>query len=209
MDFTFPYSTCEKITKNGTQPVSASINIVSIIVLLYFFFSSRSSANRWVFFFFILFEAIHTYSHLRHVPGNLQLYMIHLTGYCILFATWRSLWKHTDQCMSTWQMVLWTLLLVVDASLFLSGAPFLWFLTTTVILFSLLILFYFPFFSRSTRIVIPWILVVAVMVVLMDFVESRCCEKWMQKKILPYHVVVEFLGLVVFVLLGIFFKRLE
>ena len=208
MDFTFPYSTCEKITKNGTQPVSASINIASIFVLLYFFFSSRSTTNRWVLFFFILFETIHTYSHLRHVPGNVQLYMIHLTGYCILFAVMKTLWIHTGRCMSTQQLLLWSSLLVVDAYLFFSGAPFLWFLTTSVILFSMLIIFYYPFLPPKARAVIPWILIVVVMVVLMDFAESRYCEKWMQKQILPYHAMVEFLGWIVFVLLGIFLQRL-
>jgi len=209
MDFRFPYSTCEKVDEYGVQPVSAAINGVSMIVLLYFFLVTKSPSIRRVLFLFLLFEAVHTFSHLRHIPGNVQLCMIHVLGYCILFSMLWMFWKKTGHCLPAWQMMVWSALLLVDASLFLGGAPFLAFLTTSATLFTLLFVFYAFSLPPTARALLPWMVLVIAATVLADLAEGQYCQQWMAKKVLPYHALVEMLGLLVFVLLGLFLQRLD
>ena len=84
--YTFPFSTCETPTTSlglVAQPFSAAVNLVSVAIILFFLAASRSYTTRTFFLILLLFESWHTYSHITHVPGHVQVDVIHVLSYLL------------------------------------------------------------------------------------------------------------------------------
>ena len=80
--FNFPFSTCEKCVANANnksnmQPWSTLINGISTIILIIAMFVGKSIPVKVALGSFALFEAWHTFSHLKHV-GTHQANVVHV-----------------------------------------------------------------------------------------------------------------------------------
>jgi hypothetical protein len=89
-DYTFPFSTCEELKKGIAQPWSVAVNVVSIFVIVYFLFQVKQWYAFLLIFSLLIFECVHTFSHVIHLPNYIQLNIIHTLAYfvnfCYLFA---------------------------------------------------------------------------------------------------------------------------
>ena len=78
-EYTFPFTTCEKVNKMGmAQPYSALVNILNCIIILYFLTKTNNRKSFMLILLFLLFEAFHAFSHSIHIPGNIQINIIHI-----------------------------------------------------------------------------------------------------------------------------------
>jgi hypothetical protein len=86
--FEFPFTTCENNT-NGivAQPFSTFVNVISTLILLGFFIAAETMSVKVLLGSFVLFEAWHSFSHIKHIPGNIQTDVVHVLGYAIAFST--------------------------------------------------------------------------------------------------------------------------
>lgn len=90
--YTFPFSTCEKVSDGMVaQPVSTTINLVTCVVLFVVLLSpgrGRGSVETYLFILsLILFELWHAFSHTRHILGMTHTYVIHGLTYLIAAST--------------------------------------------------------------------------------------------------------------------------
>lgn len=84
-DYAFPFHTCERVQKGSwcAQPWSALANAVCLAGLLLAVAMARTAAVTTLLLSFCAFEAMHLFSHVRHVEGQVQANVVHALGYCM------------------------------------------------------------------------------------------------------------------------------
>ena len=116
MDFTFPYSTCEKPQKDNMiqQPYSTIINLMTVFMLAYFMYISKSGYIKILFFTYILFELWHTMSHMVFIGGNIHQIGSHILAYIIAFATLFVYLLLTKTVPSVSYLILLLIIVIID-----------------------------------------------------------------------------------------------
>jgi len=209
--FTFPFSTCEPPQKEGwlAQPYSVMFNLLGCIALVYF----MSKTKRWttfvLLFSLLLFELFHTFSHAAHMQGYINARSIHIIGYITLATIILVLSKHLKMVsFSPWFVILLSILFLTDfyALLYL---PFLYFFSTFVTMFLLILVFFYPFLSTKQQRDIFIIIGVSFLAVIAIFNEKFNCQRLLQwAPGFPFHIFVESFGALGLFLLGKFFYPL-
>ena len=87
-EYTFPFSTCEKTTEDGTfaQPYSAIANIITCLIIFYFLLNTENAYAFLLLLSILVFEAFHSFSHMIHIPGAVQINITHALAYCMNIA---------------------------------------------------------------------------------------------------------------------------
>jgi len=207
MEYTFPFSTCEQTSAVIAQPVSVALNILSIGILLFFLSQSQNLEASILIGLFLLFELVHTWSHIRHVPGNVQVMVIHLLAYALIVGYIQMFYCRFGIVRPALAVLVGGLL-VLDVIFFLSRRSVIYYFTTMSLAFFLIFFMYYPMLPRALQSLVVQILVAIVIVIGLILNERYNCRRMMRLKILPYHALVEFVGVFLFYFLSRFVIRL-
>jgi len=209
-DYLFPFKTCEaRVDGPVAQPYSFVVNLVSTIVLLGFVCKASNNYVKIMLLTYAIFEAWHTYSHMKHLSGEYQKDVVHVLGYLLSITTLLAIYSLSKKKLSSMPILTMILLLCVvmfDIYAVIEMKGIYSLLSGLMILVVVIIthLHLFPSsFKRLTKWLFPGIILLGILLVN----ESYQCEKMMSFKQLPYHVLVEVVGLALFVMLGYGFLR--
>ena len=197
--YQFPFHTCEKPNKDGiAQPYSALVNVVTCTVILYFLVKTKTTHAFLFLLAILLFEAFHTFSHIVHIPGTIQVSIAHTLAYVSNFAFLRYGYQVSRRLPSRWFASWYTAWVLMDIYAFRYMTIVVYILTQTILFLSTMA-YYYKDFPRVLRENIPWIFGFSAVTVVLVFNESKHCNimlAWYPH--FPYHMFIELSGLVLF-----------
>ena len=201
--YTFPFDTCEKPHKSGVaQPYSAAINAVNCLVILYFLIKAKSSHAFMFLLSIFLFEAMHTFSHIVHIPGKIQLSIVHILAYCANFALLWYAYKTSHRIPNGWFDVWYAALVGFDIYAFMNLSIIIYLLTQSAMFISTLT-YYYHDFPKALREKMPWILLFIGITIAFIVNESYHCKTMATAyPNFPFHIFIELNGLVLFYLVS-------
>ena len=207
-DIYFPFNTCEEPNKNKwiAQPVSAFINMLTSLILIYFFFKAKTIIIRLLILAFILFELFHTYSHITHINGTIQSNIIHSLWYFLSFMLLIASIKITKQYPNIYTIIILLLIIIIDINLFLLSNKF-YMIITGLSLPLVIAISYYKLFPKNIKIAIPYLIGLLIIVGIFLINEKINCENMMKYAKLPYHAIIEILGMILFTLLAYIFLQ--
>jgi len=208
-EYTFPFSTCEKPNKKGiAQPWSAAVNVLSIFIIFYFLLQVK----KWYPFLLILsllvFECVHTFSHIIHLSNYIQVNSIHILTYVINFCCLQAFYNYTHKAPSPIFLMCLVILLSFDiyAFLFLS---FIFYFSSSIFLFFSILIYYYSYLPKEKQNYIFTILGLGTIILLFFYNEKMNCEKMLFfMPNFPFHALLELTGTFIFYLICKFFSSL-
>lgn len=105
----------------------------------------------WHCLILFLFEMVHTFSHAVHLQESplLQMRLIHMVVYVFLGVLYVLFYRQhrAPPIVNVSLAIVW----MIDMVLFLKGVPFIWYFSTSMLLFILLVAGAWPFFTPLLR----------------------------------------------------------
>ena len=209
-DIYFPFKTCEEPNKNQliAQPVSAFINFITYIILIYFFLKAKTIIIRLLILAFIAFEIFHTYSHITHVDGAIQSNIIHGIWYFLSFMILIASIKITKKYPNIYTILILLLIIIIDINLFFLPNK-LYMIFTGFAIPLVIIISYYKLYPNYIKKAIPYLISLLIIVGIVLINEKFNCENMMKIAKLPYHAIIEILGMILFTLLSYVFVQSE
>jgi len=213
-DYTFPFDTCERVSLKGSiaQPFSFTVNVLSCIVLfIYTRILPVASPFQYVLYSLLLFESWHCLSHAHHVSflhHRFPTIIVHFLSYLIMISLFYAFMTKTKK----WPSFSWWIpfLLVCIFDLYaVSHLSFLWYFCSSLLLFLWIFVAYHDFVwatKRRRRLII--MLFLSILLLSFFFIlEVYFCSFFIVK--IPFHALIEFIGLIIFLILGQLFLVLS
>ena len=198
-EYTFPFDTCEKVNKNGiAQPYSLLFNLINCIIILYFLLKTKNDYAFMLLFLILCFEVFHSFSHIVHIKGSVQLNTIHLLTYLINIAFFYLFYSYTKRFPNKVFIVYLIVLVCLDIySVF--NLPIIYYLSTQSIIFISLLLYYFKLLPKFIQNSIYQIIFLVAIIILLVLNETYSCKKMLEfYPHFPYHIFIEIAGIVFF-----------
>ena len=204
--YTFPFHTCEKPKKGIAQPYSAVLNAINCIMIAYFLLQTKSLFSTFLLFSIFCFELFHTFSHIIHIPGKIQTMISHFLSYAINFA-FLFFFIHLTNKVPSFAFLFYLLLLTLFDIYSLFYLSIVFYLISQAILMISLLTYYFPLLSNSIQKNIYKIISLTSMAILLFLNETYNCKKMLDFYPLPYHSLIEIVGVLLFyVICSTFYK---
>jgi hypothetical protein len=206
----FPFNTCETPNKDGlvAQPISATINIITCIILIYFAWQARTITVKILLLSFIAFQAFHAFSHIRHIEGYVQSNVIHAIWYFVAFMVLFTSMQMSKKSPPIFTILLLIFIIIIDLYLFFYTSKVYMVFTAFTLPIVIVLSYYntYPAFMKNT---IPYLIVLLIIVSALLLNEKYNCDAMIAYANLPYHAIIETLGLILFTSLAYLFVRWE
>ena len=198
-EYTFPFNTCEKVNKNGiAQPYSLFFNLINCIIILYFLLQTKNNYTFMLLFLILCFELFHSFSHIVHIKGSIQLNIIHLLTYLINFAFFYLFYSYTKKFPNKF-FILYLIVLVCLDIYSLFNLTIIYYLSTQSIIFISLLLYYYRLLPKIIQNSIYKLILLVGFVILLVLNETYNCERMLEfYPHFPYHIFIEITGIVFF-----------
>ena len=207
--YTFPFNTCEKTQKHGiAQPYSSYVNLLNCAIIFYFLVQTKKFYTFFLLFSILCFEAFHTLSHMLHIQGMIQTYMVHALTYVINAAFFYAFYSYTRVFPNNVFLFYLVMLVCFDLYALFHLSLGFYIMSQALILISLLV-YYFPMLPAAIQSGIYRIVFVVICTTLLIFNESYNCKTMMRVyPHFPYHVIIEAFGVLLFYLVSSRFYNL-
>ena len=198
-EYTFPFNTCEKVNKNGiAQPYSLFFNLINCIIILYFLLQTKNNYTFMLLFSILCFEVFHSFSHIVHIKGSIQLNIIHLLTYLINFAFFYLFYSYTKKFPNK-IFILYLIVLVCLDIYSVFNLTIIYYLSTQSIIFISLLLYYYRLLPKFIQNSIYQLILLVGFVILLVLNETYNCERMLEfYPHFPYHIFIEITGIVFF-----------
>ena len=205
-NYTFPFSTCEKTNKIGvSQPYSAFFNILNCLMIIYFLQKTKNTHTFILILALLCFELFHVFSHITHIPGTIQVNIIHLLSYSINIALLYFFYNYTNKIPSSWFIILYLLLILFDIYVF-CNMNVVYYIFTQALLFLSVLFYYYKLLTMNIKENINTIFILVVIIIMLFINEKNNCEKMMSyNPNFPYHILIEITGIILFYIICITF----
>jgi len=206
----FPFNTCEEPNKKSyiAQPISAFINMITCLILIYFFLQAKTSIIRLLILSFILFEIFHTFSHITHIDGTIQSNIIHGIWYFLSFMVLIASIKITKQYPNIYTILILLTIIIIDINLFFQANK-LYMVFTALTLPVVIVISYYNLYPICIKKAIPYLISLLIILGLVLINEKINCLNMMKYAKLPYHAIIEIIGMILFTLLSYIFLQTE
>jgi hypothetical protein len=187
MEYNFPFTTCEKPQLGSivAQPVSAAINLVTCVCLVAILvFLAKTPFDVLLIISLILFELWHAFSHIRHIPGNIQASVIHGLVYLISALTLLVIYNVTGTVAIGFVIIA----IIIDIIILFCIQNRKIAVISGVFVFAAVLIANIHVFPPLYIRVLFGLLCIGIIVFLL---EHHYCEKAMNVVTLPYHAFVE------------------
>ncbi len=201
--YKFPYNTCEPRRENSLiiQPVSFGLNMITALflgVMALHSLTLKAPLIAITILSYSLFEFFHAYSHMRHIDGNIQMTVVHILTY--LMALTSLLVIIHAYGLIPWRLFIITFVIMLDLYLVTTRHDTLtMFITGISVLASVFATHIDLLPTEVCRIFVTVLLPGALILIALFVNESRNCEVMMSWAKLPYHAIIELVGLVLFI----------
>lgn len=197
MNYTFPFDTCEIPYKNGiSQPYSVLINLLSCLVIFNYLTKCQSNHSFFLLLSFFIFELFHTFSHSIHIPGKIQIIVIHLLAYIVNLFLLNFFYKRNNFYPNKYFLLILTFLFCLDITGLILNKFFIFF-STQVAIFLLILFYYKNDFEQISINKLKNIAIISLLITFLILNEILNCQKMLKKyPNFPFHVFIEILGVV-------------
>lgn len=207
--FVFPFTTCECVSEGGVaQPHSAVVNMITCLTLLGFMFIAKTRPVQILLGTYALFEAWHAFSHIKHIAGNVQTNVVHVLGYIMSFATLYAIIHLSKGTLSTLVLAIICLAILLDIYVWIYVKS-VWTVFTGLLVFAVVVFGNYDKLPQSFKVCIPYLIVGLLLLFGLFINETYNCERMMRYKVLPYHVLIEILGFILFITIAVLFLKWE
>jgi len=206
----FPFETCEKPTENEwvAQPYSAAVNCLNSLIILFFLLQTKTTYTFLFLFVILLFEIVHTSSHIVHINGPLQTNIIHGFAYAINASLLYLLYRYSRILPSKWLILILFFWISLDIYALFSLSTVFYILTQFAIFFSILF-FYFTTLPTKTKSSLKWLILLGILIISLVYNEIRNCDEMAKLyPTAPFHILVEIPGVLFFYLICRYFYEL-
>ena len=207
IEYTFPFHTCEKPTKGIAQPYSALFNLFNTMMIFYFLLYTQKWYTFLLLFSICIFEAFHLLSHIIHIKGPIQINITHVLAYFMNIAFFCAFSSSTHKVPSLLFMIYLFIVVCIDIYSFFN-LSFVYYLTTTSLIYFSLLFYYFPYLPSKVQKNIYSIIGLIGVVILLFLNESLNCKKMLSVYSFPYHIIIESVGIFLFYIICKTFYRL-
>lgn len=199
-EYTFPFSTCETPQKDGVaaQPFSAAANLMTCCIIIFFLLQTKHFYTFSLLLSILLFEAFHTFSHIVHIEGPIQINITHFLTYVMNAAFFAVFYHYTHVFPSEMFLFYMLALIALDIYAF-SNFDFVYYLGTQSLVFISILLYYFTLLPAKVQTSIYWICGLVAFVILLFINEQYNCERMLAfYPDFPYHIFIESVGIILF-----------
>jgi len=190
MEYTFPFSTCESPQETGVaQPFSAFVNAVNCLVILSFLLRTRKPAPFWLLAAILVFEVVHVVSHMVHVAGTVQVTVTHVLAYGINFALLFLFGKPRRGAA-----FLYVALIGLDLYAFFR-LNVVYSIVSQALLFVAVLIYNYPQMSRAVQRAFRLMGGYIAIILVLFANEKVSCKAMLAAFPLPYHAVIELVGI--------------
>lgn len=217
MRYNFPFDTCETPTNDVVQqPWSSLVNFIGVLILCYWvclaWYRRKPVAVCMVIMSILLFEILHFTSHVRHLAAShRQVVMVHLSAYLVILCyLWAMYTTFGLPSSSVLVIAVFVATALADIVFFIQHRPFIWYMLTTIIMFILIFIMYYGYFDPRQKRYVWQIIICAIIIGLLFLNEYAHCQSMLRwNKHIPYHAMIELLGIALFILIPSFFMSLK
>ena len=225
--FTFPFDTCETPNNTGiAQPYSLIVNLIIICVIFYFFLISgcltfreaskqridvkcKSFPSALLLLSILCFEIFHTFSHMVHIPGNIQTYIVHFFAYCVNSSLFYLLYRYTSKFPSNGFLLYLCLLILLDLYA-LTHMKFIIYVATQSTIFLSLLFYFYSWLSSHVKLGIKMVFILSILGIILELNELYNCKTMLSYfPGFPFHVFIETTVLAIFVVVSSIFTKYE
>jgi hypothetical protein len=199
----FPFETCETPHEDGwiAQPYSAVVNCLTSLMIFFFLLQTKTTYTFLFLFIILLFEIVHTTSHMFHINGPLQTNIVHGFAYAINVALLYALYRHTKVVPSLFLSILIAIIIGIDIYALFALSTVFYILTQFAIFFSIMF-FYFTTLPTKTKSSLKWLIMLGVLIISLVYNEIRNCDEMAKLyPTAPFHILVEIPGVLFFYLI--------
>jgi len=207
-NYIFPFSTCEIPSDTIAQPVSAFINGISTLILLALLLISKTFPVQLALFSYMCFEGWHTYSHIYHHSSEIQTLIVHILGYFMSFATLYAILNYSNGKPSIIFLLVLVMLIGIDIYCFVKVKG-LSIIITGLGLLLVIVGFNYKYLPLLFQKCFPYFIVGIIVIIGLFINEKMNCKKMLEYKKFPYHSIIEIVGLIMFVMLGVCILDME
>ena len=208
-EYIFPFSTCEKSNKNGiAQPYSAFFNLLNCLIIIIFLLQTKNTHTFLLLFSIFCFELFHTFSHIIHIKGSIQINITHSLTYIINIAFLYVFYSYTNK-FPRYDFIIYLAFLVFFDIYSVFYLSIIYYLLTQSAIFISLLVYYFPLLPKFIQISIYQIIFLIGIIILLFLNEKYNCEKMLQfYEHFPYHIFIEIIGILLFYIICSNFYKL-
>jgi len=206
--YTFPFNTCEKPKKKGiAQPYSALLNAVNCVMILYFLVQTKTQYAAILLFSILCFELFHVFSHTIHIPGSIQINITHFLSYCINFAFLFFFYNYLKFLPGSLFLFYYMCLIIIDIITFFN-MNVVYSIFSQAVLFLSVLFYYYPYLSKVIQQKIHSLCFLVLIIIGLFFNEKYNCKKMLDMYPLPYHTLIEIVGIFLFYIICSTFYKL-
>jgi len=209
-EYIFPFDTCEKTDKHNivAQPYSVFFNIVICATILFFLLQTRTYHSFFLLLSFLIFESFHTFSHIMHIPGNIQINITHVLAYFMNIAFFIVLYQYTNIFPSNIFILYLFLLVCLDIYLVFKTS-FIYYLISMSMIFISLLLYFFIYLPKSIQNSIYYIISIVLIIISLFINEKINCKSMLSfYPDFPFHIFIEIMGVFLFYIICSNFYKL-
>jgi hypothetical protein len=198
-EYTFPFNTCEKVSDGIiAQPYSALINIINSFVILNFLFKTKTIHSFFFIFSILCFELFHTFSHIIHIQGPIQINIIHSISYLINFCL-LNLFINYTKLFPNYKYILYITALVILDIYFFINYSIIYYLSTQSIIFVSQLFYYYKLLPNYFKKNLYSLIFANILIITLFINETSNCKKMLLFNLyIPYHGILEIAGIFYF-----------
>jgi hypothetical protein len=198
-EYTFPFNTCEKVNESGVvQPYSAIANMVTCGIVFYFLLKTKNIHTFFLLVCILAFEMFHTFSHVVHIEGSMQINITHMLAYSVNIAMLNLFYHYTGVLPSNLFLLFLGSLIALDMYTFFN-LSIVYYLISFLMMFISILFYYYPLLPDYIQNSIKTVFYIEIIVVLLFLNETCNCEKMLEfYPDFPYHIFIEFAGMYAF-----------
>ncbi len=192
--FTFPFDTCEIPNKKNdiAQPYSLTVNIIIACVILYFLFHTKSIYSFLFILSLLVFEMMHSFSHMIHIPGNFQFKLIHSFALIIILSLLNLLYHYTKVLPNILTFIICGIVICLDFFFIIQKYSFIYNVFAYITLFLIILYSYYSYLSKYIHTQFHYLFLSILLFSFFAINETMNCNQML--KIFPgfpFHIFVE------------------
>jgi len=208
-EYTFPFNTCETVSKNGiAQPYSALFNFFNCVIIFYFLLQTKRKYTFLLLLSIFCFESFHLFSHIIHIPGSIQINITHTLTYLMNLAFFYAFYCYTH-IIPNYAFMLFLITLIGFDMYSFFNLSIVYYVFSQSIIFISLLLYYFPLLPKFIQKSVYQIIFFVGIIILLFLNEKYNCKKMLKLyPHFPYHIFIEIIGIILFYIMCSNFYKL-
>ena len=153
------------------------------------------------------FELYHVFSHTIHIPGSIQINVTHFLSYCINFAFLFFFYNYLKFLPGSLFLFYYLCLIIIDIITFFN-MNVVYYIFSQAMLFLSVLFYYYPYLSKVIQQKIHSLCFFVLIIICLFLNEKYNCKKMLDMYPLPYHTMIEIVGIFLFYIICSTFYKL-